>query len=403
MDINEVIVWILMISMVLGGIDRAIGNKIGLGEKFEEGFMALGPLALAMVGVTSLAPVLAKILEPVVVPLYTFLGADPSMFATTLLANDMGGYPLAIELADDPDAGLLAGLILGAMMGPTIVFTIPVALGIIEVGDRGFLAKGVLAGIVTIPLGVLVGGLVAGFDPAMVFANLLPIVLAALLIAIGLWKAPDKMTTGFLWFGKGLLFVITIGLVIAVFEYMTETQIMPSGWELAPPTDGLFVVGLIGMMLLGAFPAVYLIVTLAEKPLTKVGRLMGINDKAAGGMIATLANNIPMFQIFKEMDTRGKVLNAAFAVSAAFTFGDHLGFTAGVERSMIFPMISGKLVAGVTAVLVAWLFFRKLYPAWDGEPIIVAPESTEALEGLAPPVTETNGAVRQPGSTEEVR
>ena len=68
------------------------------------------------------------------------------------------------------------------MMGPTIVFTIPVALGIIEKEDRAFLAQGVLAGMVTIPLGVLVGGLVAGFDPAMVLANLIPIVLAAILI-----------------------------------------------------------------------------------------------------------------------------------------------------------------------------------------------------------------------------
>jgi ethanolamine transporter len=201
-----------------------------------------------------------------------------------------------------------------------------------------------------------------------VFANLVPIVIAAALIAFGLWRAPEKMTTGFLWFGKGLVAVISVGLVISVFEFMTETQIMPEGWELAPPTDGLYIVGLIGMMLLGAFPAVYLIIKFAGKPLTKVGRLAGMNDKAAGGMIATLANNIPMFQMFKEMDARGKVLNAAFAVSAAFTFGDHLGFTAGVERSMIFPMITGKLTAGITAVLVAYLFFRKTYPAYrEGE------------------------------------
>jgi ethanolamine transporter len=384
-DVNEVIVWILMFCMVLGGLDRAIGNKFGLGEKFEEGFMALGPLALAMVGVVSLAPVLAKILEPVIVPVYEALGADPSMFATTLLANDMGGYPLAQELAVDAEAGLLAGLVLGAMMGPTIVFTIPVALGIIEPEDRGYLAKGVLAGIVTIPLGVLAGGLVAGFDPAMVFANLIPIVIAAALIALGLWRTPDKMTTGFEWFGKGLVALISVGLVISVFEFMTNTQIMPDGWELAPPTDGLAIVGLIGMMLLGAFPAVYLIVTFASKPLTRVGRLIGINDKAAGGLIASLANNIPMFQIFKEMDARGKVLNAAFAVSAAFTFGDHLGFTAGVERSMIFPMITGKLVAGVTAVLVAYLFFRKVYPAWAGG-------ADASLAGEAVPAVATGAA-----------
>ena len=54
------------------------------------------------------------------------------MFATTLLANDMGGFALAQQLANDPQAGLFAGAILGAMMGPTLVFTIPVALGIIQ-------------------------------------------------------------------------------------------------------------------------------------------------------------------------------------------------------------------------------------------------------------------------------
>jgi ethanolamine transporter len=232
-----------------------------------------------------------------------------------------------------------------------------------------------------------------------VFANLVPIVIAAALIAFGLWRSPDKMTTGFLWFGKGLVFVISIALAVSVFEYMTGkdlfTRWLPDGWEMAPPTDGLYIVGLIGMMLLGAFPAVYLIVTFAEKPLARVGKLIGINDKAAGGMIATLANNIPMFQIFREMDARGKILNAAFAVSAAFTFGDHLGFTAGVERSMIFPMIVGKLAAGFTAVFVAWLFFRKAYPAWTGEPVVAAPEGTATAD------SDGHSAARESAKTTE--
>jgi uncharacterized protein (DUF697 family) len=69
----------------------------------------------------------------VIIPLYEMLGANPSMFAGTLLACDMGGFFLAKELAGgDVAAWLYSGLILGAMMGPTIVFSIPVALGIIE-------------------------------------------------------------------------------------------------------------------------------------------------------------------------------------------------------------------------------------------------------------------------------
>ena len=84
-----------------------------------------------------------------------------------------------------------------------------------------------------------------------------------------------------------------------------------------------------------------------------LGKVLKMNDVAAAGLVATLANSIPMFGMMKDMDDRGKVINVAFAVSAAFVFGDHLGFTAGFNSSMILPMIVGKLVAGITAVIVA--------------------------------------------------
>jgi ethanolamine transporter len=134
-------------------------------------------------------------------------------------------------------------------------------------------------------------------------------------------------------------------------------------------------------MLLGAFPMVYVFTKVAAKPLQRAGRVLGMGDTAAAGMIATLANNIPMFQLMKDMDVRGKVLNSAFAVSAAFTFGDHLGFTAGVNRAMLAPMIAGKLVAGISAVAVALLFFGRMYPKLvEGEPIPAPPEEL-AVEG----------------------
>jgi len=356
MSINEIIVYIMVAFMVLGALDKIIGNKFGLGEKFDEGIMAMGALAIAMVGVVSLAPVLANILKPIVVPLYGFLGADPAMFATTLLANDMGGYPLAMELALTNEAGLFAGLILGAMMGPTIVFTIPVALGIIQKEDHPFLAKGVLAGLITIPIGCLAGGLVAGFDIGMILSNLVPIIIVSLLLALGLWRIPKQMINGFIVFGKGVVIVITIGLAAIIIETLTGIVIIPG---MAPISDGISIVGSIAIMLAGAFPMVFAITKIFNKPLLKLGKLLGMNDVSAAGMVATLANNIPMFGLMKDMDNRGKVLNVAFAVSAAFVFGDHLGFTAGVAREMIFPMVVGKLVAGITAVALALLFVKE--------------------------------------------
>lgn len=357
MSINEIIMYIMVLFMVIGGIDKCIGNKLGLGEQFEEGLMAMGSLALSMVGIITLAPVLATVLSPIVVPVYEFLGADPSMFATTLLANDMGGFALVQQMAHDPQAGLFAGAILGAMMGPTLVFTIPVALGIIEKEDQQYLATGVLSGIITIPLGLLAGGLVAGMPMSMILPNLLPIVIVAALIIVGLWLAPQGMIKGFNVFGKGVVIVAIAGLVIGAIQQLVDITLIPG---IAPVTEGIEVVGDIALTLAGAFCLVAVITRVFNKPLMKLGKVLGMNEIAAAGMVATLANNIPMFQMLKDMDRRGKIINVAFAVSASFILGDHLGFTAGVAKEMIFPMMVGKIVGGITAILVAVFMANRL-------------------------------------------
>jgi ethanolamine transporter len=407
--INQIIMIIMMTFMVIAAIDRVLNQfggaeavlaKVGLGalgrsfagagSQFEEGFMAMGALGLAMVGVIAIAPVLAQVLGPVVIPIYQAVGASPAMFATTLLANDMGGFFLAKELATtngvvDNASWLYAGLILGAMMGPTIVFSIPVAIGIIDEKDRRFLAMGVLAGIVTIPLGCIAGGLVAmqsgivvGGQPVvftygLIFQNLIPVLAFSVLVAAGLWLIPEKMIAGFQVFAKLLVSLITIGLAAAVLKTTLNVSIIPgmdpifmvAGDKPGEVMRAVEVIGYIACVLLGAYPMVFLLSRWFEKPLMGVGSLLKMNNNAAAGMVATLANNIPMFGMLNKMDDRGKVLNIAFAVSAAFTFGDHLGFTAANMPGMIFAVIVGKLVGGVTAIFVAMLIAPK--PTVGGE------------------------------------
>lgn len=381
MGINEIIMYIMMFFMLIAAVDRILsqfggsarflgkfGKSIeGSGGQFEEGFMAMGALGLAMVGMTALAPVLAHVLGSVIIPVYEMLGANPSMFAGTLLACDMGGFFLAKELAGgDVAAWLYSGLILGSMMGPTIVFSIPVALG-------------VLAGIVTIPIGCIAGGLVAmysgvqingqpvEFTFALILMNMIPVLIVAVLVALGLKFIPEKMINGFQIFAKFLVALITLGLAAAVVKFLL-------GWELIPGLDPIFmapgdkpgevmraieVIGSISCVLLGAYPMVLLLTRWFEKPLMSVGKVLNMNNIAAAGMVATLANNIPMFGMMKQMDTRGKVINCAFAVSAAFALGDHLGFAAANMNAMIFPMIVGKLIGGVTAIGVAMMLVPK--------------------------------------------
>jgi len=353
---HEILIAVMAVFAVLGALDRILGNRLGLGAEFENGITAMGALALAMLGIISLAPVLASLLEPVVVPVFSFLGADPGMFAGALLACDMGGGPLAMEMAQSREAGLLGGVITGSMLGATVVFTIPAAMGILKREDRPAMAKGVLCGIVTIPVGILVGGLVAGFPVLMVLKNLIPIVIIAALIALGLWKAEGAMVRGFGYFGKGVTAVITVGLAAAIVESLTGWVLIP-GME--PLSTGFETVGAIAIVLAGAFPLVFAVTKLLRRPLEKLGKLLGINDAAAGGLVATLANSIATFGMVKDMDPRGKVVNIAFAVSAAFVFGDHLGFTAGFAPELLPAMIAGKLAGGVTAAALALLLTKK--------------------------------------------
>ena len=356
MSFHEILIAVMAVFAVAGAIDRIFGNRWGLGKEFEEGILAMGSLALAMVGIVCLAPVLAGLLKPVIVPVFAFLGADPAMFAGTILACDMGGGALAVELAASSQAAMLGGVLTGSMLGATVVFTIPVAMGILEEKDRPVMAQGILCGIVTIPLGVLAGGLTAGFPIGMVLRNLIPIVIIAALIALGLWRAENAMVRGFEVFGKLVVAVVTVGLAAAVVEALTGFVIIPG---MAPISDGFETVGTIAIVLAGAFPLVFVITKLLRKPLMAAGRWLGINDAAAAGLIASLANSIATFGMVKDMNRRGKVVNIAFAVSAAFVFGDHLGFTAGFAPEMIGPMIVGKLVGGVSAIAVAMWLTRK--------------------------------------------
>ena len=356
MSAHELLIAVMAIFAVLGALDRIFGSRFGIGLEFENGILAMGSLAMAMIGIISLAPVLAALLKPVIVPVYGFLGADPAMFAGSILACDMGGGALAAEMTADPDAALLGGVLTGSMLGATIVFTIPVAMGILEEEDRPAMAKGILSGIVTIPIGVFAGGLVAGFGITMLLRNILPIVLIAALSALGLWKAEGAMIRGFAAVGKGVVAVITVGLAAAIVEELTGFVIIPG---MAPISEGFQTVGSIAIVLAGAFPLVYVVTKLLKKPLMRFGKLIGINETAAAGLVASLANSIATFGMVKDMDRRGKVVNIAFAVSAAFVFGDHLGFTAGFAPEMLPAMIVGKLAGGISAVVVALWLTRK--------------------------------------------
>ena len=374
LSINSVIVTVMMIFMLLGAIDKARGNKHGYGAAFDEGFQAMGPLAIAMVGVIAAAPVLSMVLRPIVGPIYQMLGSSPSIFATTLLLADAGGYPLAVELAGENIVmGQFAGIIVGCTMGCILLFDIPGALTLIQKKDRPLLACGILVGVITAPIGCFVGGIVMNVmtDYSMhlgtMLLSLLPVILVAVVLAAGLWFKPIALMNGFAKFGAFVTGLIAIFVAIAVFQYETGIRfplfhlMVEAGADgVSPLANSIEILGDIAFVLLGAFPMVEFIKRHCGGALAKVGGKLGMNETASAGIVATLANNIPTFQMMKDMNPKGKLMNVAFASCAAFMFGDHLGFVAGVNADMIVPMIFAKLACGLSALVLANLLAPQL-------------------------------------------
>lgn len=197
--------------------------------------------------------------------------------------------------------------------------------------------------------------------------SLLPVILVAVVLAAGLWFKPIALMNGFAKFGAFVTGLIAIFVAIAVFQYETGIRLplfhlmVEAGADgVSPLANSIEILGDIAFVLLGAFPMVEFIKRHFGGALAKVGSKLGMNETASAGIVATLANNIPTFQMMKDMNPKGKLMNVAFASCAAFMFGDHLGFVAGVNADMIVPMIFAKLACGLSALLLANLLAPQL-------------------------------------------
>lgn len=348
---EKVILFVVAFFAVLGGLDRLFGNRFGIGQKFDEGFMAMGNLALSILGIYSIAPVIAKTLVPIVKPLFNKIGADPSIFISSILACDMGAYHTALEIAKNKELVVFSGLLLGSMLGATISYTIPVASRLIEKEDYPYFIKGILAGIITLPIGNIIGGIMIKMRLSQILINLIPVIFISLLLCIGLIKLPKKTISLFSKFNKVIVFIGLISLIIGIIQKLTGLTLIKNMKQL---DEGLLIVGNIAVFLSGAYPMTYIITKVFSKAFNKIGKRFGIGENGVAGIIVTLANNIPAFSMMKEMNIRGKIIVTSFAVSGAFVLGGQLGFVASVEPSYIIPVVIGKLTSGISGIILAF-------------------------------------------------
>ncbi len=339
---DKVIILITALCMLVGAADFIFGNRLKLGEKFTAGFESFGSLALTMSGILVFVPLIEGVLSE---------ASLPSGIAGMLLACDMGGYPLAQAM--DGDTAGLNGMILGSMMGANIVFNIPVAMGMLKKEHRASAAKGMLFGFVAIPFGVLTGGLAAGYELRVIIQSLVPVMIAAAVIALCLALIPDMIVKIFIIFGRAVSAAACVFAAVAVFTALTDIVIIPG---LGSIYDALGVVVCVVIALPGAYVAAELLSRALKKPFSILGAKLGINEAAQTGLIASLANCVPVFSLASDMNEKGRTIIFAFLTCAGYVFGDHLAFCASNAPTITTALIIGKLTGGLCGALLAAIF-----------------------------------------------
>ncbi|HJC57761.1 MAG TPA: ethanolamine utilization protein EutH [Candidatus Eisenbergiella intestinipullorum] len=345
---NRVIMSIFAAAAVLGGLDCIAGNKKGYGERFEEAFRLLGPTALSMAGMICISPSLSLLLEKLLAVLLRFLGTDPAL-AGGLFAIDMGGYQLAMQLADVPEWGGYFGIIVGAVFGCTLTFTLPVGIGVIEEGDSGYFLKGIILGLITMPVGFLAGGLLFGFSPLLLVRRLAVLLVCALLLVLGLWKRPGRVLSCFRLFVRALKVLITLGLTAGAVLYLLDLE----SPFFTPVMDAMQTVSSICVVMLGSLPAALFLQRLLRVPLQKAGRLLRLDETAVTAILIGTVSVLPALTMLKDTNPRGRVAVSAYLVSAASLMGAHIAFTMGVSPDLTGPLIAAKLTGAFAALAAA--------------------------------------------------
>ena len=346
--------YVFAVFAVIGAIDKIFGNKFKLGDEFDKGIMTVGVLILTMSGTIVLAPVMAKGLTFVFEPVAKFLRIDIS-FVASFIANDSGGAVMAYEMSSHQLLRAYNGIIVASMFGATICPVLPLALKMTEEEYHEDMLTGFLCGIATIPVGCIFSGVIMGIPFGKLVLNTLPLIVLAGITCIGLAKAPELTRKILSGFGAFLMAVVVIGLILGIIDQLAGIKLIPG---IVPLSESFMIIGNIGIILAGVFPMLAIVSKICGKFFARIGNKMKINEKSVLGLVTTLANSVPVFSMMADMNKKGRILNMAFIVSAGFAFGDHLAFTLAFDGEYALPMVVGKLISGIAALVLANIIFK---------------------------------------------
>lgn len=385
--ISKIVLYTIMACCALGAIAKIIKSNSGLAKSFDDGINAMSSLFLPICGLMASVPFIVAFAEKVFGSFFRSFGADPSISAAMIVPADCGGYAALLSIAATPEAAVI-GLCVALMMAPTIGFNIPTGLAILQEKDRPYLALGAMSGFLSVPFGVFITCIIliitspkirtvlsttAACDYVLnlhistVLINLVPVLLLCVLLAVGLWKFPKGMVKGFTIFGKILFSAMILVAASSIIEHYTGIFTKLFGnWGFDPILGddnnsfrAIEQIGSIAMMLSGTFPMVYLVRKFLGKPLSKAGRLIGLDDVGSAGILAAMANVVALFNVIKYMNPKSKVICISFCVCGGYCLGDFIAFNMNFQPTLVIPIFIGQFCGGIIGIIFSKLIAVK--------------------------------------------
>ncbi len=353
---EKIMLYIVGVFFAIGVVDYIFGNRFNLFKGIEDGVKSMGSLALSMIGILSIIPIISDSITKYMLPIFKNSLVDPSIVISSFIAVDMGGYKITQAIAMDKSMIYFSGILISSILGCTISFTLPLALGIIDKKYLNILCKGILCGIVTLPIGLFIGGILLKMNLSNIIINLLPIIIISILVAVGLYRKPNKMIKYFTYLAKMIVILGVIGLGIQGFSSITGIVIINN---LLPLEETLTIVGKIAIFLGGANVMLEIIKRVFRNSISNLEKILDINSDSVAALIGSLASAVIVFTDFHKMDDRGKLICSAFSVSGAYVFGGQLAYVAIEAKEIVLVYVLVKLISGFLGLALALKISKK--------------------------------------------
>lgn len=356
----NVFIAIMLVFALIGFIDKTFHLKWGLSSIFDKGLLTMGSLAVSIIGVYCVSMTFVQHHIDFLSNLNQYLFFDSSILIGSLLSPDMGGYPISSQISQSVGMSIFSGVLLSSVLGQTISFQLPVFLSFIEDSEIDDLMKGFIVGIIMVPFGMLLSFPFLHIPFSLFIINILPIFVICLIVAFMIIKKPQqtvKMLSILANMIKALSYIFFLIVILGL--YFPQLQYV----ELSLVEESLLMVLKMIIIVCGSMVLSEIILKYGSKYIQKIANLLDVNKESIIGFILNCASSLAMLPLYSKMNTKGKLMNAAFSVSGAYVFGGQLGFISSVSNESVTVYVLIKLICGLLSVGIIQIMYKRLKKA----------------------------------------